>query len=836
MRIIYTLTLLLFTITFLEAQNKAQEIPLESNTELQRAAALQSITIDKKLVRLFGEDKAVSRSVVADCEDDGVYLSGETVYVFSGETKEVCLDTTGFVTFTNLSVDGNSGMVTTQENCFIYVADPGVDLGLGDTLRVELCLPEPGGCTIRTFPVVVIREGESFIEDATSLPSESDVILCVDPTNFSLPGGIATSSILDCHDPALANVSNGNKQDSCALLISNRFAGQDTMCLEISNDYCISDTFKFPFRVIGDTVDLPFLDDFSYDGPYPNNLWLDKNAYVNNRWGYQPPTVGFATMDGLDANGRPYGGGYGRADFLTSNYIDLSPYTAASDIYLSCYVERKGYGYYPNEPDSLVVEFKKSNGDWVQIHSFQGFDGYVDVDSLPAFDDYFTFHIISSSYLYKGFQFRFVNYDSRIGIRDIWHIDNVRLTVNEIPNGTFEDIAFTNIPNDILEQYSSVPWRHFENDMLIDSIDIELYSQFDVIETANPSSLKITELETGTLVFDSPVLLLTEVIAPENQRNVPPKVHKFHTNKLNTETLPNFTEEKLVFEMEYQIEVDGENPGLFPIVARNNTVRSRTIFDNYFAYDDGSAELAMFVGESSGESVASVFTALEDDTLRAIQILFPHYSNQTAARFNIKVHVGELGNVVYEKFGVKPFFADAVLDTLQGYTTYRLTDDFEEASPVAIPAGDFYIELEQATSVQPTIIGLDKNTPKAKMYQYRKLSGVWNTLGNLGAVMLRPVVGSFSPPSTAVEEHEKEILNITLYPNPTTGIINFDIRDKVVDYEITAFNAVGQMLIRKQLVENSIDLSAFENGIYYIQLKNLETNQFVTHKVVVFKN
>ena len=127
---------------------------------------------------------------------------------------------------------------------------------------------------------------------------------------------------------------------------------------------CISDSYKFPFRVIGDTLDLPFLDDFSYEGPYPNSLWLDKHAFVNNHWAYQPPTVGFATMDGLDENGTPWGGGYGRADFLTSNYIDLSPYNSSSNVYLSCYVERKGYGYYPNEGDSLVVEFKKTDGEW----------------------------------------------------------------------------------------------------------------------------------------------------------------------------------------------------------------------------------------------------------------------------------------------------------------------------------------------------------------------------------------------------------------------------------------------------------------------------------------
>ena len=837
MRSTFTLIVLLFILFSSEAQIKLPETPLEANPVLQKAEAVQSKAQAEKLIRLFGEDQSESRSVAGDCEDDGIYLSGETVYVISGETKEVCLDTTGFVTFNNLSVDGNFGTVTTEENCFIYVSNPGVDLGLGDTLRVELCLPDNGGCTIREFPVVVKRENETFIEAITLIPAESDAVLCVNPANFTLPGGIETSSIPNCHDEALATVANGNKKDSCALLIANRFAGLDTMCLEISNDFCITDTYKFPFRVIGDTLELPFLDDFSYEGPYPNNLWLDKHAFINNRWAYQPPTVGVATMDGLDQNGKPWGGGYGRADILTSNYIDLSPFNSSSNVYLSCYIERKGYGYPPDAGDSLVVEFKSLNGDWVQIHAFQGFDEYVSVDSLTAFDEYFTFPIISSSYLYDGFQFRFVNYALRTGIQDIWHIDYVRLAANEVPDGVFEDIAFTNIPNDILEQYSSVPWRHFENNMLIDFIDIELYSQFDVLETAEPSGLKITELKTGTSVVNSPLLLLA---TGENQRNVPPQVHKFHTNERNDiSPLPSFSPDDtlLVFEMEYHFEVDGENPGLFPQVARNNSVKSYTIFDNYFAYDDGSAETSMFIGESSGESVASIYTALEDDVLRAIQIHFPHYGSQENARFNVKVHIGELGNVVYERFGITPFFADISYDTLQGFTTYRLTDDFGNLSPVDIPAGDFYVELEQATSVTPTRIGLDKNTPEAKIYQYRKLNGVWNTLPNKGAMMLRPVVGSFTPPNTPVSEIGAEELRFKPYPNPSRGIVHLDLNvDDLQEFELSVFNAIGQLVAHQPALEPQLDLSAFDNGIYYIQIKNLQTNQFTTSKVAIFKD
>ena len=840
MRSIYTLLILVFTISILQAQVRMEEYPLQSNVVLQQAEALRLKAQEEKLVRYFGEESGEARTGGGDCEDDGIYEDGETVYVLSGENVDICLDTTGFETFDLLTFGFIHGSISTIENCVTYSADDGIDLGLGDTIRVELCLPDSvgGDCVTREFPIVVKRENATFTEALTVLNIESEVILCVSPGNFILPEGIRTSSILDCHDEDLANAFNGLKKDSCVLLKSNRLGGLDTLCLEISNDYCIADTYEFPFQVIADTLELPFLDDFSYEGPYPGSLWVDKEAFVNNTWAYQPPSVGFATMDGLDPGGRPYGGGYGRSDHLTSNYIDLSPYDANSNVYLTCAVQPKGYGFTPGPTDSLVIEFKKSDGDWVGINTFQGFGvSDIPVDSFLMFDQSFSFKIIGSVYLYDGFQFRFVNYATRAGIRDVWHVDYVKLTANQIPNGSFEDIAFTNVPNDILKIYSSVPWRHFEPSMLIDSVDIELYSQFDITETANPSGIKLTELETGIIVKDEDVLLLTDAVAAENQRNVPSQIHKFHTNAVDVNDAAALNGDKLVFELEYTFEVVGQNAGFFPEVARNDTVKSKTVFDNYFAYDDGTAERSLRIALVQGEGLAQKYTALEADTIRAIQVHFPHFGNQDNARFNIRIHVGDLGNVVFEQFSLKPFFADSVLDTLQGFTSIRLADDFDELVPVPIPAGDFFLELEQDNATQMTEIGFDVNTPEAQSVQYIKIFDQWVGLLNDGALMMRPVVGSVTPPNTAVSEVIKSQKQFRIFPNPSSGMVNIDMGgENLEDYECVVFNAVGQMMAQGKMQSSTLNLSAYNNGVYYIKIINLDSNQIETHKVIIFKN
>ena len=82
------------------------------------------------------------------------------------------------------------------------------------------------------------------------------------------------------------------------------------------------------------TVSLPFLDDFSYNSYFPNNLlWEDSAVFINRSYPINPVTIGVATFDGLDANGMAYDISAStqgkRADSLTSKAIDLSAVDSA---------------------------------------------------------------------------------------------------------------------------------------------------------------------------------------------------------------------------------------------------------------------------------------------------------------------------------------------------------------------------------------------------------------------------------------------------------------------------------------------------------------------------
>ncbi len=848
MRYLITLITVAISCQVLSAQIELQEIPLERNTVIQKQHHQQEQAKVDRLARLFGSETplATARNGSSDCEDDGQYEDGENVYVLSGETIEFCLDTIGFITFTNLSVDGNHGNVTVDSSCFTYVSNPGIELGLQDTIRVELCITEDN-CLIREFPVVVKRENQSFIEPSTVLSIEESATICVSPANFDIPDDIGGSCVLINHNTNWINVENGVKRDSCIFVTANRFAAIDTIALEVCNNFCICDTFNFPYQIIADTLDLPFLDDFSYNGPYPNQLWLDKEVYVNNTWAHRPPSVGIATFDGLAPSGTPYGIGYGRCDELTSAYLDLSPYNSSSNVYLSCYVEPKGYGYHPNIDvgDSLVLEFKTSQGDWNQVASFQGLGNGVTLDSLNDFS-FFSIKIENNAYFYSGFQFRFANYGQRAGIRDVWHVDYVRLAANEVPDGTFEDIAFTVPPNFLLQPYSSMPWKHVmgnEGNLVRDQFDIGLYSQFEVVETAEPSQFVLRELVNDAEILTTSTLLEVPPTAPVNQRNVPPAEHRLYTNPFSIPDFPSLAGDSLVFELEYRFTVDGQNPGLFPEVARNDTVRSRTYCTNYFAYDDGTAEAAIQVGFGESWRIAQEYEAQVEDTLRGVQIHFPHFSgndnNNTNASYSLQIFIGDLDTEpVYEQFLISPFYPDELYDTLQAFTSLRLIDDNNNPLPIIVPAGKFYVSIEQVSnSSSPVFVGLDRNTLEAIPAQFTFDGAEWFPVANRGAMMMRPVFGSFFPQTSATEEVDEWSAQITVYPNPARDILYFDLgKVNSEDLQLSLFNAQGQLIQQQALNTNQLHTDHLTEGMYLLRFDNLREQYSETHKVFILRS
>lgn len=69
--------------------------------------------------------------------------------------------------------------------------------------------------------------------------------------------------------------------------------------------------------------------------------------------------------------------------------------------------------------------------------------------------------------------------------------------------------------------------------------------------------------------------------------------------------------------------------------------------------------------------------------------------------------------------------------------------------------------------------------------------------------------------------------DILLYPNPTTGLVraNQDIISQIRVYDLT-----GKQLTKSE--DSSVNLSAFKNGVYLLQLYRSDTNNWVTKRII----
>jgi hypothetical protein len=90
------------------------------------------------------------------------------------------------------------------------------------------------------------------------------------------------------------------------------------------------------------------------------------------------------------------------------------------------------------------------------------------------------------------------------------------------------------------------------------------------------------------------------------------------------------------------------------------------------------------------------------------------------------------------------------------------------------------------------------------------------------------------PPSiTAIDELSNATL-ISVFPNPSNGLINITLAEKATDTKLEVLNSCGQVLLSKEInnsTQTSLDLSNHSKGIYFIKVQN--GNGVVVRKVVI---
>lgn len=864
MQRIYTLFALLFATAFLHAQ--IVEVPLTHNPVLQQQAKQEQEQSEKKWGKILSEINHQEKgNEICPLQDEG------TAYISPGEALTIFIDTLGFDTLggtlTCLNcADMQFGTATyapVGDTAYVnYVANTGLE-GASETIIIQFCENSPSRrCFNLRYPIVIKRQNGSFRPPAILFPPEQDTSFCLNIS--SLPGTFFCAQLIEndlrggpCNDFYEGN-SFAALANQCLYYRSTRHGGVDSVCVLLCDEFTVCDTVHLAFVIQQDTLSLPFMDDFSYDSPYPDaRLWLDKGPYVNKTMAVNPPSIGVATFDGVDEKGLPYGNS-NKLERLTSKYLNLSGKTAADNIYVSFWLQPKGLGDRPEVTDEIVLEFKNQNNQWIEIQSFPGIPDSVKFDSVFPF----TFYAfpVNEAYLHSGFQFRFTSYSNPSGILDLWHLDYVRVSENEIPNGTFDDIAFSEPPASLLETYTSMPWRHFkghESEELSKTLTASFFNHFPSTNVIANSNVQFTEQITG-------IPLIQNIDFVPFNFNLPAFAHtkrsfNFQTdfsdvwNNFLTNLTTQFSDrDSLQFITAYGINVPNELvvPG-YEDIKRNNTVSRQTNFSNYFAYDDGTAESTIQLESFNNRAVelAVAFHTNVADTIRAIQIHFPRLTQNVSNQlFNMRIWKDNPNSEpVHEAVFQRPVYASDYLDTLQGFSTYPLVDELTgELKPLAVEANStFYIGFEPISTCQaPNCIpfGYDLNDPQAYDFLYIKTDEEFKPLADLqaagprGAVMVRPVVGRYTPGPTAVKEVQQLSEFLTVYPNPSSGELFLKLKEgQPSDYAVQVFSSIGQLVQQQQGLPQQLNLQEYPNGIYFLKIINLPTQQSWNQKIVLAK-
>ena len=261
----------------------------------------------------------------------------------------------------------------------------------------------------------------------------------------------------------------------------------------------------------------------------------------------------------------------------------------------------------------------------------------------------------------------------------------------------------------------------------------------------------------------------------------------------------------------------------------NDTILHHQSFQNYYSYDDGSAEAAYgLIG--NGVELAYRFSILEGngtDTLKSIKIHFsPSVNDASNDPFFLQIwddSLGSPGSLIYttDDFDFPELYYPEYNSGLNGFFEYEL--------PSLVPVSDtFYIGWKQTSSSRLNI-GFDKNINRKLDIFYNLGSGFQNTIFD-GALMMRPVF--VSPMDNVVNYPEllSKEENISFYPNPADDLVLISNKD-VESIEIYDLN--GRMVnILSMDHENSIMVKNLLNGIYLIKFK-FKNGEIKVEKLIV---
>ncbi len=561
-------------------------------------------------------------------------------------------------------------------------------------------------------------------------------------------------------------------------------------------------------------LSLPFFEDFTSYGLFPDSSkWTDYQVYINNTMGSRPVSRGVATFDALDWRGIPYdtfsNTNFRYADSLTSHPINLSlnVVNPADSLYLSFFYQPQGNGFYPLPQDSLMLFLKTRFGGYVKVWSAMG-------TTLQPFKQVMI-PIADSLYFDSFFQFKFINIAALYWADAIWNVDYIRLGTNRtIFDTAVNDVGFTSNPTFFLNDYTSMPYRQFFSFPVAERSSqyvCSLRNNYDFSQTVTYGYTG-TALNTNTLLKPN-----TWNTAPIPGLNTESLVYPAYTTLVPLISVGNYN--KVIFQNKFFIRsISTSDP------IENDTIISNQIFDNYLAYDDGTAEKSYYLNlyPTLPGKIAIEHHLNRPDTIRGMAIYFGRQVPFSFSKFfNINIYSQLEGvngatsdNILY----TQEFCTPGYTDTINQFWIYK----FDQPLPIA--AGTFYAGTFQPaeSGADSLYFGLDVNRIGSNHAYFNVLSG-WTPSLISGAIMMRPILGN-SITGTQVEDILMPADKWQLSPNPAQNYITINLPTDVVANYIVS-DLTGRKLAEGTTTsQKQIDITSLMPGMYLLYISDKEHN------------
>ncbi|MFT7086455.1 MAG: hypothetical protein ACJAV5_002183 [Vicingaceae bacterium] len=546
------------------------------------------------------------------------------------------------------------------------------------------------------------------------------------------------------------------------------------------------------------------------------DLWTDGSAYINRTFGLNPPSIGVATFDGLNERGLPYN--FDIALRVVADYLPSVPLRLGNlldtNVYLSFFYQPKGLALdKPEKEDSLIVEFynastKRWSGAW---------------NSIGFAADTFSQVILKvpNQFHQDGFRFRFKNYANSTGAFDPWHVDYVYLNNGRTATQDFyNDIAYVYDAPSMLKDYYAMPWWHYKNNPASYMADsaftfmknatngaLSVFNFLNVPDTTNPS----------TNFYTFPDIPSSFIQIPGNSffRFEYPTPFEFPATKIDTAGVF-----ESIFDIQFRPRLD--------FIESNDTVISRTVLKDYYAYDDGSAEAGYGVNPALSIDGLTAYMAVRydipfSDTLKGFQTYFlPQAVDVSKQRITLIVWSSiKPAVVLYEReASTRPIYSEP-----NGMITFSLD------TPLVV-GQTFYIGFKTvgANSVN---IGYDLNTNHKDKIFFSQNGSSWSVPSagiKDGALMLRPVFRN-RVFDVSVAENSLSKNDLKIYPNPTNGVLNLEVLSDQRIESIQLLDMTGKLVLSTPF-QSQLNLAHLPKGIYFLKVQN-ENGEQLTRKVIL---